>query len=203
MYLPATPPSSWRTARQESLLISGCYIRRFPPLACHCLSPLPPLQVELNNVRSFYKESQKSPFKFFPWKTGNMHFRFLPEDAATQVSPLAPLHNHRRVLGVLGVISCPHTPDVARRYKEFEQQCRAFPDASTIRCFAFDPSDAQITEDHRSRPDLILFPPRARRRPPDQSHGSGHARLRRVCAGGAGAMDAECLPSHGSHGIPG
>jgi hypothetical protein len=35
-------------------------------------------QVELNNVRSFYKEAQKSPFKFFPWKTGNMHFKFLP-----------------------------------------------------------------------------------------------------------------------------
>ncbi len=35
-------------------------------------------QVELNNVRSFYKEAQKSPFKFFPWKQGNMHFRFLP-----------------------------------------------------------------------------------------------------------------------------
>jgi hypothetical protein len=36
------------------------------------------LQVELHNVRSFYKEAQKSPFKFFPWKTGNMHFKFLP-----------------------------------------------------------------------------------------------------------------------------
>jgi hypothetical protein len=35
-------------------------------------------QVELANVRSFYKEQQKSPFKFFPWKTGAMHFRFLP-----------------------------------------------------------------------------------------------------------------------------
>lgn len=29
-------------------------------------------------MRSFYKEAQKSPFKFFPWKTGNMHFKFLP-----------------------------------------------------------------------------------------------------------------------------
>lgn len=34
--------------------------------------------MELQNVRSFYKEAQKSPFKFFPWKTGNMHFKFLP-----------------------------------------------------------------------------------------------------------------------------
>ena len=43
------------------------------------------VQVELNNVRSFYKEAQKSPFKFFPWKTGNMHFRFLPVRAAAAV----------------------------------------------------------------------------------------------------------------------
>ena len=35
------------------------------------------MQVDLGNVRSFYKESQKSPFKFFPWKTGSMHFKFL------------------------------------------------------------------------------------------------------------------------------
>ena len=38
-------------------------------------------QVELANVRSFYKEQQKSPFKFFPWKSGTMHFRFLPVSA--------------------------------------------------------------------------------------------------------------------------
>lgn len=48
-------------------------------LSCLCnLS----VQVELQNVRSFYKEAQKSPFKFFPWKTGNMHFKFLPASFA-------------------------------------------------------------------------------------------------------------------------
>jgi hypothetical protein len=35
-------------------------------------------QVELQLLRSFYKEQQKSPFMFFPWKNGFMHFRFLP-----------------------------------------------------------------------------------------------------------------------------
>lgn len=44
-------------------------------------------QVELNNVRSFYKEAQKSPFKFFPWKAGNMHFRFLPVGAVVAAGP--------------------------------------------------------------------------------------------------------------------
>ena len=34
-------------------------------------------QVELQLLRSFYKEQQKSPFKFLPWKNGFMHFRFL------------------------------------------------------------------------------------------------------------------------------
>ena len=35
-------------------------------------------QVELQLVRSFYNEQQKSPFKFLPWKNGAMHFRFIP-----------------------------------------------------------------------------------------------------------------------------
>lgn len=35
-------------------------------------------QVELQLVRSFYNEQQKSPFKFLPWKNGAMHFRFVP-----------------------------------------------------------------------------------------------------------------------------
>lgn len=35
-------------------------------------------QVELQLVRSFYKEQQKSPFKFLPWKSGALHFRFAP-----------------------------------------------------------------------------------------------------------------------------
>ena len=34
-------------------------------------------QVELANVRSFYKSDEKSPFKNFPWKTGTMHFHYL------------------------------------------------------------------------------------------------------------------------------
>lgn len=94
-----------------------------------------------------------------------MNFRFLSEEEAMVASPLTPLHAHRRILGVIGLLSMPHSSDVSRRYKEFEQRCRSFPDASTIRCLAFDPgepspgSDAHSPEDARTRPDLIVFPP--------------------------------------------
>lgn len=60
-------------------------------------------QVELNNVRSFYKEAQKSPFKFFPWKQGHMHFRFLsvgplsalqaPTEALAERAAQGPVHS--------------------------------------------------------------------------------------------------------------
>jgi hypothetical protein len=115
--------------------------------------------VELNNVRSFYKESQKSPFKFFPWRSGTMHLRFLPDGPAARPSPLASLHAHRRVLGVIGVVSCPHAPDVAAAHAEFEARCRAFPAALTRRCFAFEPRDDQAAADARGLADLIIFPP--------------------------------------------
>lgn len=63
--------------KQQPLLLLNCPTNQ--GLSCLCnLS----VQVELQNVRSFYKEAQKSPFKFFPWKTGNMHFKFLPASFA-------------------------------------------------------------------------------------------------------------------------
>ena len=36
------------------------------------------LQVELSSFQSIIQTQAKSPFKSFPWKTGAMHFRFLP-----------------------------------------------------------------------------------------------------------------------------
>lgn len=35
--------------------------------------------MELANVRSFYTEAQKSPFKALPWKNGTMHFHYVPQ----------------------------------------------------------------------------------------------------------------------------
>ena len=33
-------------------------------------------QIDLQLLRSFYKEQQKSPFTHLPWKAGALHFRF-------------------------------------------------------------------------------------------------------------------------------
>ena len=53
------------------------------------------LQVELSSFQSFYKASSKSPFKSFPWKSGSMHFRFLPVSPLGQqvaITPPCTLH---------------------------------------------------------------------------------------------------------------
>jgi trafficking protein particle complex subunit 9 len=81
-------------------------------------------QVDLQLLRSFYKEAQKSPFKFFPWKTGKMHFRFVAPEAARRASPLAALHTYRKILGVIGIVHCPCLPDIRQAYNFFEQLCR-------------------------------------------------------------------------------
>ena len=46
------------------------------------------------------------------------------EEAALQPSPLMPLHNHRRVLGVVGVMHCPSVQDIGKAYQQFEQRCK-------------------------------------------------------------------------------
>ncbi|KAK9837091.1 hypothetical protein WJX81_002340 [Elliptochloris bilobata] len=116
-------------------------------------------QVELQLVRSFYKEQQKSPFKFLPWKNGALHFRFIPVDKAQQGSVLADLHKHRNVLGVIGLCHCPSVRSIGASYEEFEQLCRAYPEAFTLRCFAFQPSDKQVEEDKTDKKHLLMFPP--------------------------------------------
>ena len=59
---------------------------------CQCSCGLG--QVELANVRSFYKEAQKSPFASFPWKQGTMHFHYVPQvrQSATCVQGSHPAH---------------------------------------------------------------------------------------------------------------
>jgi hypothetical protein len=37
--------------------------------------------------------------------------------------------------------------------------CRSFPDAVTVRCFAFEPSDAQMQQDTSGMAGLLMFPP--------------------------------------------
>ncbi len=48
----------------------------------------------------------------------------LQEELALQPSPLASLHNHRRVLGVIGVMHCPNVEDITKAYAQFEQRCK-------------------------------------------------------------------------------
>ena len=47
-------------------------------------------QVELQVLRSFYKEQGKSPFPKLPWKTGSLHFRFLPVRSACAAISYTP-----------------------------------------------------------------------------------------------------------------
>ncbi|KAL0049175.1 hypothetical protein WJX82_008170 [Trebouxia sp. C0006] len=116
-------------------------------------------QVELSSFQSIVQTQSKSPLKSFPWKTGAMHFRFLPEDVATKASPLASLHVHRRVLGVIGILHCPAAKDFEKAYSHFQQLCRAFPEAFTLRCFAFEPSDEQVDSSTSTKDNMVMFPP--------------------------------------------
>lgn len=67
-------------------------------------------QVELNNVRSFYKEAQKSPFKFFPWKAGNMHFKFLPVRSCCRFSAAAAVEGARTAAAVVAIHAGAYAP---------------------------------------------------------------------------------------------
>lgn len=46
------------------------------------------------------------------------------EEAALAPSPLAALHSHRKVLGVIGILHCPSTLDLGRACRQFEQSCK-------------------------------------------------------------------------------
>lgn len=51
---------------------------------------------------------------------------------ATRPSPLASLHVHRRVLGVIGILHCPSAKDFGKAYGQFQQMCKYGP--CTIAC---------------------------------------------------------------------
>eukprot|EP00271_Cylindrocystis_brebissonii_P001330 TRINITY_DN11609_c0_g1_i1.p1 TRINITY_DN11609_c0_g1~~TRINITY_DN11609_c0_g1_i1.p1 ORF type:complete len:1279 (+),score=268.61 TRINITY_DN11609_c0_g1_i1:228-4064(+) len=113
-------------------------------------------QVELSSASSFYKEEQKSPFAQLPWDTGQLRFRFILGGATR--SPWEDFQAQRKVHGVIGICHCPNSPDLGEAYDDFLQACRAYPSAQAKRCFAFDPSDAQVEQHDKDRRHLILFP---------------------------------------------
>jgi len=91
-----------------------------------------------------------------------MNFRFLPEDVALRSRPLGCLHASRNIHAAIGIITCPKDTsqvNLISLYDEFEKKVRASADIQVMRCLVFDPSDEQILQDLKSRPDLVLFPP--------------------------------------------
>ena len=46
------------------------------------------------------------------------------EEAGASPSALAPLYSHRRVLGVIGIMHCPHVADMGQALAQFEQRCK-------------------------------------------------------------------------------
>lgn len=60
----------------------------------------------------------------------------------------------------IGIISCEHAPDnISEVYDEFEKKAKEYPEMQIVRCLAFNPNDVQITQDAKSRADLVMFPP--------------------------------------------
>ena len=47
------------------------------------------------------------------------------EDVALKASPVAALHMHRRVLGVIGILHCPTARDFDKAVAQFETMCRS------------------------------------------------------------------------------
>lgn len=64
---------------------------------------------------------------------------------------------------VIGIVHCPSIAELSATYGEFQRLCKTFPEALTYRCFAFEPSEQQITQDSQALSDMVLFPPGERR----------------------------------------
>ncbi|GAQ85694.1 Targeting complex (TRAPP) subunit [Klebsormidium nitens] len=113
-------------------------------------------KIDLPHVSSFYTEHQKSPFQYQPWDTGCLQFKFILGGASRGV--WEEYQAHRRILGVIGICHCAHSPDIAEAYNDFLNACKAYPGAQARRCFAFDPSDEQVKQDDDIREPLVMFP---------------------------------------------
>mmetsp|Transcript_26937 Transcript_26937/g.75892 ORF Transcript_26937/g.75892 Transcript_26937/m.75892 type:complete len:1891 (+) Transcript_26937:162-5834(+) len=119
-------------------------------------------QMPLSVTRSFYHEQQKSPFTQLPWSTGALHFKYIQGheiETAAAMSRRAPLSACHKILGVIGICHCPSHEQISEAYAEFEQKCRLYPHAFTVRCFAFEPSGSHEEQDGKNAAYLIMFPP--------------------------------------------
>ncbi len=102
----------WTPAQIEVVLVQvgddvNARFIEYSSLVCRFAS-----QLRLRNVQPFYRAEAKSPFKFYPWRSGTMNFRFVvgrPEDLARRRSPLACLHASRNTKAVIGIL-CTQDP---------------------------------------------------------------------------------------------
>lgn len=101
-------------------------------------------RVDLASIASFYTEQQKSPFAHQPWDSGSLSFKFVLGDCSA--SPWEDFQPCRKVLAVLGICHLPSSSlDLDTVSDQFVSACRPYGSALATRCFAFCPSDAQVS----------------------------------------------------------
>ena len=141
---------------------------RVVPTAIHiCLNESQHTTFHSSILSSYSHQSKVPPYKprhiglgvglpLQPWESGYLRFKFILGSSSR--SPWEDFASQRKVHGVIGICHCPHSPDIAEAYEDFMAACRAYPSAQARRCFAFDPSDAQVEQDDKQKKHLILFP---------------------------------------------
>jgi len=100
-------------------------------------------RVDLASLRTYYSEHQKSPFAHQPWETGCLRLKFVLGGCVP--SPWEDFQSSRKVLAVIGICHLPSSPDLDRVAADFVNAARTYPSALARRCFAFCPTDAQVS----------------------------------------------------------
>jgi len=100
-------------------------------------------RVDLASLRTYYSEHQKSPFAHQPWETGCLRLKFVLGGCVP--SPWEDFQSSRKVLAVIGICHLPSSLDLDRVAADFVDAARTYPSALARRCFAFCPTDAQVS----------------------------------------------------------
>ncbi|KAH9322708.1 hypothetical protein KI387_017347 [Taxus chinensis] len=99
--------------------------------------------IDLSSIGYFCTEHQKNPFAHQPWDTGSLRFKYLVGGA--QQSAWEDFQANRKVLWIIGLCHYPLSPDLGTVNEQFAVICKAYPPALITRCFAFYPSDSQVS----------------------------------------------------------
>ncbi|KAI8929144.1 transport protein Trs120 or TRAPPC9 TRAPP II complex subunit-domain-containing protein [Entophlyctis helioformis] len=76
---------------------------------------------------------------------GFIHFNFVTSYNRDH-APLEDIQLNRQVLGVIGIMHCQQSPDLAQGLKRFQQIVQRYPTALAYRCFGFEPSESQADD---------------------------------------------------------